>query len=260
MIKTPEVGKLVRNFLYGDTRNTYQDSILPWTIRYALKYGQAQLGAVEVLCLVDSGLLDFANYCILKATTKRPDLQEPFLEEFIDVVKNTPLDRTALAALQREAVSKLAEDFVPIQGGKLAQISRQGVRLWDSKFIEVAENLEKCPETVGVYVFYSASLGLRQAVGVLKNRRLIMLIPDWVNRSDDSNCGYEIYLGSPYGERVRPLQKIFERPENFIIIDDTQKTGVHLQSVWNFWSQNAKIPMPGNRVSIINKVPDHQFS
>lgn len=251
------VGGLVKSFLYGNMSPVISEPILPFDIRYALEFKGAQLGPTEIRTLVRSNLTDITTYCLLKATENNVPLQHSFLQRFVDIVRDEPEGMFHLTQLQRQTVEELGENLKPIQGAKVAQIIRQGSNLWEKKFREVAEAVKKDSDTIGVYIAYSAAMGLRQAVELLEGKILLM-IPGWINEPVNPNCGYQIDLGNPPGSRVQILPRNFQRPDKFKIIDDTIRNGISGQLMWDFWTGNQGKPISADKFAIIDSAPQNR--
>jgi hypothetical protein len=242
--------------LYGKSPVTSSEPLMPYSVQYALSYKEGKLGHQEISALVVNNLTDLATYSILKALNSEQEEQQSFLESFVDTVYENPDNPSALQPLQQLTVQNaLGKESDPIAGAKIAQIIRQGAHLWQEKFQEVAEDLKENRNTP-VYIAYAGTLGLRQAVAGLKDteRSMMVLIPDWIKENNEYS-GYEIDLGREKGERVSLLPKDFERPENFIFVDDTRRNGMHAQVMWDYWTKNSGKPLSEDHIKVVNFAP-----
>ncbi len=239
--------------------SAYSDPIMPESIRYALAYKEGRLGGPEIRTLIGSGLTDLGTYALLKSLTSDPEGQQHFLEEFVDTVVDYPDDLGRIQDVQIAAYEQnIRGKDVQIAGAKVAQIIRQGVSLWDEKFTELAKEVEELPQDVTpVYMAYAATLGLRQGLNAYRGsqRDVMLVIPNWIDDQDNPHCGYTIDMKRDQGQRVEYLTKDFERPDEFVFIDDTRRNGVHAQLMWNFWTQNQGSELPESRVKIVNFAP-----
>lgn len=244
--------------LYGNFPHL-AEPILPPEIRYALSYKQARLGPVELLSLINAGcFIDPATYCLAKALDKHPDQQRQFIEGIVDIVTENPFDTHSLKSLQRYYI--LGPNFTPINSAKLAQISRQGPKLWQEKFTRVAKEVTGDSETVPVYIAYGGIMGLRQGIEVYKawERRILILIPNWVNNTNHHDVGYQITTAPEKRKRVTFLPREFERPLHFLFIDDVWHNGIQAQAMWDFWFNGAGTPLDKSQIRAIDYVPKSQ--
>ncbi len=245
------------DILYGKPPVTASEPNMPPSLQYALEYKNGQLGPQEISTLINNNLTDLATYSLFKAFNNTPDTQQQFLESFVDTLITHPKDNEALTKVLRVAMSNVPEDTA-IKGAKVAQVIRQGANLWKEKFEEVGEEIKEDVKGVTpVYIAYAGTLGLRQGVESLKDsgKKIMVLIPDWVDEKDNDYCGYEIDMQKEQGERVTTITKDFERPEEFIFIDDTRRNGVHAQVMWNFWTHNSGEPLSESHVRVVNFAP-----
>lgn len=252
-----KVSNAAQAMLYGKPQKELGEPVLPYTLQYAMQYKEGMIGQKEVGSLIENNLTDLSTYALLKIHTAHPELQKTFLTDFVNTVTAHPGDKGQVKSLQQKELEQLG-NFPEIKGLKVAQIVRQGVQLWEGKFSEVANEIaEKPTDVVPVYVAYAGLLGLRQGIEKFKgtDRKLMIMIPDWVDTKDNPNCGYVIDFKKSAENKVEFLPKDFQRPSEFVIIDDTRRNGVHAQIMWDFWTQNSGQPVDESRVRVVNFAP-----
>ncbi|MBI5045349.1 MAG: hypothetical protein HZC02_05495 [Candidatus Levybacteria bacterium] len=236
------------------------DPVAPEAIRYALEYKGANFGRKEIVSLSRNGFLDLTTYSLLKSLNGIPDQQQALMEGIVDSVVDDPTHaRDRIHALHEDILDSPATAVLPeIKGAKAAQIIRQGISLWDGKFTELAQRINQMPQgVVPVYIGYAGALGLRQAIEEFSKtgRDMMFLIPDWVKSLESSNAGYAIDFDAPTGERVSELPKNFERPEEFVFVDDTRRNGASAQVMWDYWTHNSGQPLSEDRLRIVDFAP-----
>ena len=234
------------------------EPLTPPSLQYAFEYKSGKLGSQEIGTLINDNFTDLATYSLLKALNTQQSSQQQFLESFVDTVLEHPSDSSALKALQQDTLTRSLPENSSFEGAKVAQIIRQGTNLWKDKFQVVAEEVrEDEKERIPVYIAYAGTLGLRQGIDTLRDsgRKMMVLIPDWVAEEDNEYCGYEIDLQREAGERVTAVAKDFERPEEFVFVDDTRRNGMHAQVMWDFWTNNSGEELSESRIRVINFAP-----
>lgn len=247
-------------FLYGNPQLPSSEPLMPSAIEYALLYKKGLLGYPEIAALIGGGFLDLSTYTLLKALDTKPQEQKDFLEQLVDLMIANPVPDRLLPRLQKQTLdTSLGIYMTGIKGAKIAQVIRQGNRLWGDKFAQVAEEVKTSPEVIPVYIAYAGTLGLRQCLKALKGsgRPVMVYIPDWLNESSNPFCGYNIELGNRTGSRVNFLPRNFSRPDNFWFIDDTRRNGLHTQIAWDFWDNYQGHPLSESRIRVVDYAPKH---
>ncbi len=203
------------------------DRILPFDVRYALRYRKAELCMEEILVLAESGFENEAAYLILKMAVDDPFVQLTLMQSFIDSVTTVRNAENYTNGETREAVQWFVRTNAArfpkgatVPGGKLAQISRQGFSHWDSLYRDSAERLAQDQRSTYV-IGHSTFIGLAAYVQShhAASKELRILIPSFVTDERRRFCGYSVLSD------VRHLSKEFEREHEAIIIDDTKHTG-----------------------------------
>ncbi len=254
--------KAKNNLLYGRPAVPSIEPNMPPTVQYALQYKEGKVGRPEVESLINNNFTDLSTYILLKGLNSEPEKQQAFLEEFVDLTCAEKPDKEKLKDLQRSTLQQGFNSETQVKGAKIAQITRQGVNLWEQKFREIADELKtETIDAVPVYMAYAGTLGLRQGIETFKNtdRKVMIMIPDWIKEESMDKSGYEIDLRAEKGNRVKFVGKDFTRPEKFVFIDDTRRNGVHTQMMWDFWTNNSGIPPTDDHVRVVDFAPKAQL-
>ena len=225
--------------------------ILPFSVRYALRYRGGRLQREEIGSMVTPEFVNESIYLISKALNDKLNRQQALLEEVVDRTLREEITTPAFLEYLKDQAKKLPAD-VSVESVKLAQFSRQGFDLWRKKYYELAEELRDSG-TVPVLVAHASFQGLTQFLEVFRDSgiSLMMLNPAWTEREI---VGYEIDCARKHGERVRTLDPLFGRPENAVLVDETKRYGSNLRKVAQLWG----VPI-GER--IIDRVPqDHRLT
>lgn len=217
------------------------ETVLPYSVRYALSYGEAQFGKGELTELVEAGssFIPTAIYLTIKALNEDPERQKTFLSEVTKQALDNPNDISTLKPLVLNTIANLAPE-VEVLGTKLAQFSRQGFEVWDERFRNCASALLREEETP-VLVAYSTLAGLIPFIDTFKGsgRPIYILTPKWTQDQTTPFCGYRINTDDV--DPVQLLRKDFQRPEKFVVIRDTARPfSDKIRAVWNFWNKEVR--------------------
>lgn len=96
--------------------------ILPESVRYALKYKEAQFGEEEILSLLGSEFSELGFYLLIKIFNEHPKQKEIILECVKNIYKNDSYEGIKSIAEKYFSEEALPKDNT--QGGKSAQFSR----------------------------------------------------------------------------------------------------------------------------------------
>lgn len=236
------------------------DPVAPEAVRYALEYKNARFGKKEIESLSKNGFLDLTTYMLLKSLNGAPGEQQALMEGVVDSVVDSPSQASDQIHALHEGVlsSPISGLLQEIGGAKAAQIIRQGVSLWDGKFTELAQEINRMPhEVVPIYIGYAGALGLRQGIAEFARTRrdMMFLIPDWIKDPALPSAGYAIDFDASTGERVSVLPKDFQRPEEFVFVDDTRRNGANAQVMWDYWTNNSGLPLSEDHLRIVDFTP-----
>lgn len=229
----------------GNINNAEAERLLPYDVRYALRYREAKLGAAEILDLANNNFAREAMYILLKGMVLETENQREVLQSAVDVILGNDDIEKGLRELVQQRVALLRPDVV-VDGKKLAQLSRQGFRTWHELYEDMArESAENATETF--LVGHATLVGLDSFVRshFLQSKKLHILIPYLFEKSESAICGFSIENGIVSG-----LDKNFERIEGAIVIDDVKRTGDSLDEVIRFWTKEDEFVEPDTRVLV----------
>jgi DNA polymerase III gamma/tau subunit len=200
--------------------------LYPDRIRYALKYKGAQLDRDDIGALIEAGYEDEAFYLLMKALKDNPTAHYELIDSYTDEATNRPSSNSGVEASLKKALGFIDKE-TQVKGTKLAQWSRQGQGNWQSMYKQVADQIPT--KTTPVLVANSTLIGLQAFISD-PSKPVLVIEPDWIGDKSNNACGYQID-----SRAAAQINKDFPRPVDYIVIDDTEKTGRHLQEVANFW-------------------------
>lgn len=164
----------------------------------------------------------------IKPGSKYPLLQSQFLSEVVDASIANPSSK--------EPIQTILKRFLPyysdlVQAGKLDQLNRTGVELWDDEYSKLARDLIR-QDMTPVLTAYASLTGIRPFISeyMQHNRQQTdvakptfqILIGKALIDNDITLAGYNIYLERNPGQRIEPIFKAgYQRPDKPFIIDDT---------------------------------------
>lgn len=222
------------------------DAILPYNTRYALQYREAMIRSSDIEGLIHTGFTNEAILMIGKAIGTNHEAERLFVDSAVNAVRNGTEKETLLE------VTSLLAPGTEVDGRKLAQISRQGPRLWARMFAQFAEQTQA--EGRELYlVGFSSMYGIGPVTEVFdgSDSRLNLLYPSWFY-DDTDDCGITVQYGSD-GIQVTFLPKDFPRPASNLVVDDTRNKGEKFEFVNGFWHQQPDAPtMTGTQLSSPN--------
>lgn len=239
----------------GETEKPEAARLLPFDVRYALRYKKAVLNSVELTQLLKAGFIDETLYLATKILDSQPEKQQKLLEDLVNEFLKNPQDRTQIIKTLELALQQTDQNKT-VQAGKLAQLSRQGFDSWNALYERKSEQfIEEAGDRTPVLVAYATLRGLRHFIGALQKHNkgiMYIMIPERLNDINSRDWGYRIVLDHPE-KKVHSLSKELDRSTNLVLIDDVKRTGVQLDKLLRFWqdpitrgevpsSQNMQVP------------------
>ena len=212
--------------------------ILPWDVRVAIRYG-VKLDPSHIESLLNSGFINESIYLTTKALGNDKEKQLTFLSELTDQIVQDPKNLRAAKQVIDKAIKTIDKSYA-VNGTKLAQVSRQGFDFWDKKFEELSSD-EVQIDSTPILIAYASLIGIRHFIvdpdGTAR-RTFMIMVPDYIQDNKEQICVYIITPTNPKGERVSYLPKNFQRPDNYLFIDDAVRTGKHKEDIWEFWNKD----------------------
>lgn len=212
-------------------------SILPYDVRYAIRYRRGILNKDDINSMTAEGFNAESVYLIGKAFSQEPIRQQWFLEQVVDF----SLQEKSQTGQFRNFLQDCAEvldSATEVRGHKLARISNTGgFDCWQVKFKDLADGLAK-DGVIPVLLAHSMLLGLSRFIEAYRDTSIPIFLIDPNKVEDTDNVGYVINLDRVTGERVQLLSSGFGRPDRAVLIDDTKQYGRHIERVREFWRES----------------------
>ncbi|MEO0563002.1 MAG: hypothetical protein AAF125_12915 [Chloroflexota bacterium] len=267
-------------FLFGESKpprrqrtksNPYAiyNALYPESVRYALQYREAQLGVAEMRDLVDRFPFETV-YLVVKAYAEIPDNQRAFLEDLACLYAVPGWTERDLSDLLRKHIDTLPAG-VTVTGTKLAQLNRYGADHWQATFRKLAEDMfANNPLDIPCLIAHTPLLSFHHFVEVYtrqgSRRKLMVLVPDWMEDKANPMMGYEVNLRAPFNVRLQekdeclfgqwecykhdcPLKQHF--CSTVVFVDDTINTGTTSSKLTSFWHTEYGLNLPAERVRVI---------
>lgn len=197
----------------------------------------SELKLKEIGYLMDSGFPDQATRYLLKALNHDPLQQKQLLEQYVGAIIQDPEDASCLREAIRQSDSNLS-----VSAEEVSWIGLHGAELWDDLAQKTAIEVQQTQQTP-VLLAYGALTGLRHMITALKDTKPVYIFNPKSFRTDTTPlCGFRIDLQND--NSVHFLPKDFERPNDFVLIDDTLDTGKSIQEAWSVWHRdNSPVDM-----------------
>lgn len=215
-------------------------AILPFNVRYALQYKKSIFGKEEIESLAKNGFEKEAMYLMLKELRKYPiqqkELLEKYINQIINNIDNNQNNKEELVELVTK--SMIGINDIAVEAGKLAQISRQGEKIWEERFEESAVLLSKDNRNVFL-IAHAILLGLEEFIKSFykEKKQLGILVPSWIE-SENEISGYIV----TFKERKVNIDWLKEGnfyKNNAVLVDDTKNTGRIFDKMKKFWSKDG---------------------
>ncbi len=225
----------------GEGQSQKDAKILPSDVRYALQYKEALLNKDEIETLNDNYFENEALYLTLKGLQDNPEEQKILLERYVGyVLKKTKTgaeNKPELREIIRESLESLGQGSV--QGGKLAQLSRQGFEFWQEKFEQKAIELSKDKRNVFL-VANAMLLGLGSFVKNFSetSKPLGIIIPKWLNEGAHI-VGYTINFKDGEAEVDFLKKNSYKDQAVTVLVDDATNSGKVFAKIKEYWTRNG---------------------
>jgi hypothetical protein len=264
-----------------DNAPSFYRSIYPESVRYALRYNEAQMGKPELFALITDWSFEVV-YLLTKALIVNREHQRRFLEDLTALYIQDDWQMSALHRLLTDYIQLLPDDAT-VKGTKLAQISRSGVDNWHNEWRGVIqEALDDRPNALPCLIAHTPIYAYHHFVAAYKDspkKKLLLLMPDWIIDPDEGQMGYEVILTATptvafqvkreclYGSwKCDGLECRLKQHfcEDAIFIDDTINTARTAGKLQSFWLTRYGLNMPLSRVFAITNLRqtqhNHEFS
>ncbi len=229
------VGSALNHFNKAGAWDFSGYNLLPHEIRYALAEHDQTLSGPEISNLSKStayapaafyllvkGLEDF-NTGAQRELLTQARIAEAYSKNYAGDLSDIVSSNTALLPEDRR-----------VKAAKISQISRMGPDLWEQRFNKIEEDLNAQHKGREKFVLaYASLMGLRQLSRFSRQsgEPVHFLVEKWFEDPSEEVCGYTLIGGSTTVER---LPRNFERPADFVTIDDTVSTWSHFRRMWAF--------------------------
>ncbi len=227
-------------------------SILPYDVRYALRYREGQLRVEEIRALAENGFENEAVYMLLKLYAPHLFLQHELLKELVARIAHVPgnehvTDAQTKLVLKQFVLEHARGAHWSVDGTKLAQISRQGFALWDERYHDIA----RCcaVDSRDTYIIAHATfIGLAAFLQAHRRtgKELRIIIPKHAMNKLLGYCGYAV------NDTVELLHSDFPRLREAFILDDTMRTGTCQRVVSTFWAAGGGEVPPFEFMAVVN--------
>lgn len=192
--------------------------ILPFDVRYALKYRQGQMGKQEIEALAVNGFEEASRYLVLKALGKQKD-KTSYMDALYAMIRGEPLDN----------IEHLVGDTT-VDGHKISITTGLSVfGDWETGYEAASERLKHSGQTP-ILIAHSTMLGLLKFTD--EHARVGIIVPEWYG--DDEVVGFQVSNSGIHGLTADSLR--FDNP---CLVDDTIDTGTNLGAATKFWTNNT---------------------
>ncbi|NCN06618.1 MAG: hypothetical protein GW946_02130 [Candidatus Pacebacteria bacterium] len=216
--------------------------ILPYGVRYALRYRGGNVGPVDVLSLAREWCGE-AVYASIKILENNLLAQRNLLQELCEAFVRGGSDEDVRLVLERSL--SVVTGAVTTNVKKLAEISRMGPGSLERSLIETTKSaLEKKPDHTLMFLAYTCFIGLREIVTLATEQQIkvYFIVPEWLEDEQTREMGY-CFDGSVSLVRVIQKSEHHLLPKKTVFVDDSIKTGVSFGKVEQYWRENFQIEL-----------------
>lgn len=242
-----ELGQNLRrvghNILYGSSSDGLSTiPLLPYSVRLALAEQGGQMTATHIKAIATTApaFMSAAYYLLIKGLDNG---QLSDKERIRDILVEGSVASRGNDAEYTKSLAVIVEKYLPnldperrIKGAKLAQISRYGPDTWSDRFRGLADYWRReGAQVTPALMAYSTLTGIEHFFRASRElgAPFDLLIQDWIDNRADKFCGYRINSAD---NSVKYLPKRYPRPDNYLIFDDTMRTGEHIRKIETFWA------------------------
>lgn len=217
------------------------DAVLPFGVRYSLRYKDGVMGPPEISSLAESRFCGIAPYLAIKALDGNPQAQKLLIEELVNHYASGGYG--GIRGIIERNLSRLDSEAAAV-GTKVARINIMGPELVESRFSEIAHEAHR-DGSVSMLLSYAALIGLKPFVNSLDdNFNLLLLVPKF---SETGFVGYSIVKDGKFFH-VYPISGISKTEElpydlsDVMLVDDTINRGTTIRNVLEGWLKDHKLP------------------
>jgi hypothetical protein len=216
------------------------ERILPFDVRYALQYREAQLNRDDIASLANNKFGRLAFYVALRGFQDYHNIQAEVMSRTAQI--GFRLDEVSQHELE-PALDNMSGEKALIRGQKIAQISRIGTERWVKAFAVRSDELRGDIQRGGCAIIGHATFtGLdefvRNMAGNVNDVTIPLLRPISFD-GDDEFVGFNLKM-SPDGDiAVDGLRRDFTRVEDTVVVDDFMRSGDTFAAVEEFWRSDG---------------------
>jgi hypothetical protein len=216
--------------------------LLPFDVRYALQYRDANLRQKDIAALFRNGFPELGFYLTMKATSENDPAQMKLLERVTG-------DQPGVARMRAEDAAFALETIegATIKAAKIASISRYGMPGWLNHLnTALVQGMSEVPEETPVFMLANApysGLDVIMRHTVSRGAPLNILKPNRFGQTEQP-VGFSLTPDPEDGTvAIDQLSHDFERPPEALLFDDMVRTNATMTEAIGFWCMSgADVP------------------
>lgn len=216
--------------------------ILPYDVRYALKYRGGDINASEVLSLTNNWM-DEAVYASIKMLAQDLSAQKNLLGELCEVFLKEEYEGEVKLILEKYLSHVDAQVTTNVK--KLAEISRMGSEHAGELLLKTMQGAaDKKPECSLLFLAYTSFIALREIVLYAKEqgKNVFFVVPEWLEDEQIQIMGYSFDGSTSQVSSISKAEQDF-LPSHVVILDDSVRTGSSFGKIQRYWEENFQLQL-----------------